>query len=105
MGQKLSREESLSSLSAIQQYMLDCPGNNTKRVIVRNGTEVIFNENISVAAGDYNIYFKVHIIWEDAEFNFRDNGLYGSYSSTYYVIKYDGNILTIYSDDIVIEII
>ncbi len=104
MGKKLSTEESLSSLSAIQQYMYDFPGTNRKRVVVKNGTKVVFNENISVIAGDYNIYFKVDIIWEDAEFDFRDKGLYGSYSSTYYVINYDGNILTIYSDDIVIEI-
>lgn len=104
MGKKLSTEERLSSLSAIQEYMRDCPGTNTKRVVVKSGTEIIFNGNISVIAGDYNIYFKVDIIWEDAEFDFRSKGLYGSYSSTYYVIQYDGSILTIYSDDIVIEI-
>lgn len=105
MSQNLSAKERLSSLSAMQEYMRDYPGNNKKRVIVKSGTEIIFNENISVIAGDYNIYFKVDIIWEDAEFDFRGNGLYGSYSSTYYVIKYEGGVLTIYSDDIVIEII
>lgn len=105
MSQKLPVEKSRLSLYAIQQYILDFPGTNIKKVIVRNKNDVIFNENINVIAGDYNIYFKVDIMWEDVEFDFKQKGLYGTYSSTYYEIEYEERVLTIYSNDIVIEII
>ena len=67
--------------------------------------KTIFNNIVSVIAGDYNIYFKVDIIWEDADFDYKESGLNGYYSSTYHVVRYDNNILNIYSDDVVISII
>lgn len=105
MSEKLSVEESLKSLDAINNYRIDNPGNQKKRVVVVKRGKTIFNDVVSVIAGDYNIYFKVDIIWEDAGFNYRENGLYGNYSSTYNVVTYDNNVLNIYSDDITISII
>ena len=104
MSEKLSFDESLESMDAINQYRMDNPGTNIKRVIVKKGMKIIFNDEIKVIAGDYNTYFKLDILWEDVGFDFRNNGLYGSYSSTYYIIEYDCMVLTIYSDDIEIEI-
>ena len=105
MSKKLSNEESLKSLRAINDYRINNPGTVKKRVVVVKNGNTIFNDVISVIAGDYNIYFKVDIIWEDAEFDYKENGLYGYYSSTYNVVTYDNSILTIYSDDIVINIL
>lgn len=105
MSKKLSTEESLKSLSAINDYRIDNPGNEKKRVVVTKKGRTIFNDVVSVIAGDYNIYFKVDIIWEDVEFDYRENGLYGYYSSTYNIITYDNGVLNIYSDNIVISII
>lgn len=105
MSKKLSFEESQKSLIAISDYRIDNPGNGKKRVIVVKSGKTIFNDVISVIAGDYNIYFRVDIIWEDAEFDYKENGLYGYYSSTYNVVTYDNGILNIYSDNIVISII
>ena len=48
-----------------------------KRVVVAKNGNTIFNDVISVIAEDYNIYFRVDIIWEDAEFDYKKNGLYG----------------------------
>lgn len=45
------------------------------------------------------------IIWEDADFDYKESGLNGYYSSTYHVVRYDNNILNIYIDDVVISII
>lgn len=104
MSKKLSVEESLKSLRAISNYKIDNPGNVNKRVIVVKSGKTIFNDVISVIAGDYNIYYKVDIIWEDAGFDYRKNGLYGYYSSTYNVVVYDNDILNIYADDMVISI-
>lgn len=105
MSKKLSTEESLKSLRAINDYKINNPGTVKKRVVVAKNGNTIFNDVISVIAGDYNIYFRVDIIWEDAEFDYKGNGLYGYYSSTYNVITYDNSVLTIYSDDIVINIL
>ncbi len=105
MSKKLSVDESLKSLSAIKDYRIDNPGNGKKRVVVVKSGKTIFNDVISVIAGDYNIYFKVDIIWEDADFDYKENGLYGYYSSTYNVVTYDNSVLNIYSDDIIISII
>lgn len=105
MSKKLSVEKSLKSLRAINNYRIDNPGNEKKRVVVVKSGKTIFNDVVSVIAGDYNIYFKVDIIWEDAKFNYKENGLYGYYSSTYNVATYDNSVLNIYSDDIVISII
>lgn len=105
MSKKLSFEESQKSLRAINDYRIDNPGNRKKRVVVVKNGKTIFNDVISVIAGDYNIYFKVDIIWEDAEFDYKENGLYGNYSSTYNVVTYDNSVLNIYSENIVISII
>lgn len=105
MSKQLSDEESLKSLRAINEYRIDNPGNIKKRVVVVKNGKTIFNDVISVIAGDYNIYFKVDIIWEDADFDYRENGLYGYYSSTYNVVTYEKGVLNIYSDGIVISII
>ena len=105
MSEKLSTEESLKSLSAIKEYRIDNPGTNEKRVVVLKNGETIFDDVLSVIAGDFNIYFRVDIIWEDAKFDYRGNGLYGYYSSTYNVVTYANTVLNIYSDNIVISII
>jgi len=105
MGKKLSFEESLDSLNAIKEFKSDNPGTVKKRVIALKNGKNIFNDEISVIAGDYNIYYKIDIIWEDVEFDYRDNGLYGYYSSTYSVVTYDNSVLNIYDDDIEISII
>lgn len=105
MSKKLSVEESRKSLIAISDYRIDNPGTNKKRVVVIKNGQTIFNDVISVIAGDYNIYFKVDIIWEDADFDYKENGLYGYYSSTYNVVTYGNNVLNIYSEDILISII
>ena len=105
MSIKLSPEESLKSLSAIKDYRIHNFGTVKKRVVVTKNENTIFNDVISVVAGDYHIYFKVDIIWEDAGFDYKGNGLYGYYSSTYNVVTYNNSVLTIYSDDIVINIL
>lgn len=105
MSKKLSTEESLKSLRAINDYRIDNPGTRKKKVIVVKSGKTIFNDEISVIAGDYNIYFKVDIIWEDAGFDYKGNGLYGYYSSTYNIVTYDNSVLIIYSDDIIIRVI
>lgn len=105
MSKKLSTKESQESLGAINDYRIDHPGNQKKRVVVVKSGKTIFNDVITVIAGDYNIYFKVDIIWEDAGFDYKGNGLYGYYSSTYNVATYDNSVLNIYSDDIIISII
>ena len=50
-------------------------------------------------------YLKVDIIWEDANFDYKEKGLFGYYSSTYHKKRYDSGVLSIYSDDITITII
>ena len=105
MSKQLSDEESLKSLRAINEYRIDNPGNIKKRVVVVKNGKTIFNDVISVIAGDYNIYFKVDIIWEDADFDYRENGLFGYYSSTYNVVRFDMGVLILFSDGIVISII
>lgn len=104
MSKELTNDEKLKSISAINFYRQNNPGTLKKRVVVRNCDKIIFNDEVSVIAGDYNIYFKVDIIWEDANFDFRNNGLYGYYSSTYNKVIYDGNVMTIYSNTIIIDI-
>lgn len=105
MSKRLPDEDSFKSLNAIKNYRIDNPGKEKKRVVVVKNGKTLFNDVVSVIAGDYNIYFQVDIIWEDAEFNYKENGLYGYYSSTYNVVTYDNNVLNIYSDDIIISII
>ena len=104
MSKKLSTEESHESLKAINEYKISNYGNKKKTVIVEKSGKIIFNDIVSVIVGDNNLYLKVNIIWEDADFNYKENGLNGYYSSTYHVVTYDNSILKIYSDDIVISI-
>ncbi len=105
MNKKLSVEESLKSFRAICDYKIDNSGNEKKRVVVAKSGNTIFNDEISVIAGDYNIYSKVDIIWEDVGFDYKERGLLGYYSSTYNVVTYASGVLNIYSDDIIISII
>ncbi|MDE7251383.1 MAG: hypothetical protein K2O32_00360 [Acetatifactor sp.] len=105
MSKKLSDEESLKSLWAINEYRIKNKGTRKKRVVVEKSGNTIFDDKVSVIAGDYNIYFKVDIIWEDANFDYKEYGLYGNYSSDYNVVTYDKIVLKIYSDDIIISII
>lgn len=104
MSKKLSTEEIFKSLNAIRNYRIKNLGYQKKRVVVLKNGKLIFNGVISVIAGEYNLYFRVDIIWEDAKFDYKKNGLYGYYSSTYHVVTYDDDTLNIYSDDIVISI-
>lgn len=105
MSKKLSTVESQKSLKAINEYRIDNPGTKKKRVVVAKSGEEILNDIVSVVAGNYNIYYKVDIIWEDVGFDYKENGLNGYYSSTYHVVTYDNGILNIYSDEIVISIL
>lgn len=104
MSNKLSAEESLNSLDAINHFRIENPGSKKKKVVVIKNRKIIFNDEIEVIAGDYNTHFQVDIIWEDANFDYKGNGLYGYYSSTYNIITYESSVLNIYSDDIVISI-
>lgn len=105
MSEKLTDEESMKSLRAISDYRIDNRGNVNKRVVVTKHGKTIFNDIVPVSAGDCNIYFKVDILWEEAGFNYKKNGLYGYYSSTYNRVTYENDVLDIYSDDIIISII
>lgn len=105
MGDKLPREQCEASFDAMKHYNMDFPGTNKKKVIARKNNEVIFNNTVTVVAGNCHIYYKVDILWEEAGCAFKEKGLRGTYGSSYYASSYDGNILTIYSDDIIIEII
>ena len=105
MSEKLSFQESAKSANAISMYRRDNTENTNKRVIVEKNGQAIFNEEITVIAGDYNSYLKVDIIWEDANFDYKEKGLFGYYSSTYHKVRYDSGVLSIYSNDITITII
>lgn len=50
MSKKLSAEESLKSLSAINDYRIDNHGNEKKRVVVVKNGNTIFNDVVSVIA-------------------------------------------------------
>ena len=50
MRKKLSAEESLKSLSAINDYRIDNHGNEKKRVVVVKNGNTIFNDVVSVIA-------------------------------------------------------
>ena len=105
MGNRLSNEELLKSLSAAHNFRVENQGDKMKRVIVEENGEIIFDCDVQVTVVDRNIYYEVDIFWEDVCYDFRAKGLYGMYSSTYYMMKYEGNELIINSGDKVIRII
>ncbi len=105
---KLSAKDRLESLNEIKKYRIDNPGTKKKRAVVEKNGKTIFDDKVPVVAGDYNIYFNVDIIWEDADFDdYSKYGLCGSYSSDYNVATYNNSILQLCDNDnsIVITII
>lgn len=104
MSKKLTSGKNLKGASAVAAYRRDNSGSKKKRVIVKNNGNIIFNDEILVTAGDYGNYFSVDIMWENVKPDYKEIGLYGSYSSNYKEITYDDYTLSIYSDDIVINI-
>ena len=105
MSEKLSFQESAKSANAISMYRKDNSENTNKRVIVKKNGQDIFNDEITVIAGDYNSDLKVNIMWEDANFDYKEKGLFGYYSSAYYKVSHANGVLSIYSDDITITIV
>lgn len=101
MGNKLSFGEGLESMSAVLDYLRD---NGTltlpKNVSVIKNGKLIVNDKIDVLALKFNSYMRVDILWEDSGYeDYKDLGLYGSYSSSYCRMTYIDGILTIKSDD------
>lgn len=95
MGKKLSEKENIYGISALQDYKREFSSYGEMLVIAKKDNEVIFNGRVTVGIGDYNIYFKVDIIWDDVEPNYHDIGLFGYYSTNYCKMKYANGILTI----------
>jgi hypothetical protein len=80
-----------------------------RRVIARKNATVIYNGIVTVCLGANPNFHKVDILWEDGNpplENFRAKELYGSYRTDYNPMKYDSDILVIWSDnEITIEIL
>lgn len=101
MGNKLSFGEGLESMSAVLAYLED---NGTltlpKNVSVIKNGKLIVNDEIDVLALKFNSYMSVDIFWENSGYeDYKDLGLYGLYSSSYYRMTYVDRILKIKSDD------
>lgn len=105
MSKKLSAKESSKSLSAVQAYKIENPGNQEKRVNVLKNNKSIFNNVITVTVlGDGNEFFDVNIFWEEVNFSYKENGLYGKYRTDYNKMTYNSSTLSIYSDNVIIGI-
>lgn len=108
MGKKVSSEMSLNNISTLVEFSRDNTNKSVKTVIAKRGNEILFNDKVSVIVGDYNIYYRLDIIWDDvvSEDEYHNLGLYGYYSSDYCEISYSQEVLTIdTTDGIVITIV
>lgn len=108
MGNKVSGEMSLNNISALVEFSRDNTNKSVKTVIAKRGNEIIFNDIVTVIVGDYNIYYRLDIIWDDviSEDEYHDLGLYGYYSSDYCEISYSQKVLTVNTTDgIIITIV
>lgn len=96
MGNKISFDESIDAISALQEYKRDYSQYEEMRVVAKRKNEVVFNGKVKVIIGDYNIYHRVDIIWDDVDPNYHDIGLYGYYSTDYCQMNYSNGVLTIF---------
>lgn len=104
MGKKMSSDDCMDSMSAVQEYLREFSQAARKKVIAQRGGDTIFNGEISVSIGYYHNYYNVNIEWEDKEPQYHEKGLFGYYSTDYCKMKYSKKVLTILSNDIVITI-
>lgn len=96
MGNKISANESMDSISALMEYKRNFSASQKMRVVAERDHEIIFNNRVMVVIGDYNIYQRVDIMWDDVEPDYHDIGLYGYYSTDYCHMDYDDGVLTIF---------
>ena len=96
MGNKISVSERSNSVSALMDYKRNFSTSQKMRVVVKRNHEIIFNNRVIVVIGDYNIYQRVDIMWEDVEPDYHDIGLYGYYSTDYCRMDYGDSALTIF---------
>lgn len=104
MSKKLSKEESLKSFTGANHFRIENLGNVKKKVSVFKDEKLIFENFVTVIAGNFNIYIRLDINWEDANYNFKEAGLFGYYSTNYNMIEYKDGVLYIYDGDIKIHI-
>lgn len=96
MGKKLSHDEQLDTISALREYKEDYSRKEEMLVIAKKGNSIVFNDRVNVIIGDYNIYHRVDIMWDDVNEDYHDLGLFGYYSTTYCKMEYSNRVLTIY---------
>lgn len=96
--------DNLNGISVLQDYLRQYSANEKMLVIAKRGNEVLFIDRVDVVVGNYNIYFRVDIMWEDIEPDFRNIGLRGYYSTSYYQMNFSNKVLTIYDNNIEITI-
>ena len=99
MGTKISVDARLDAIFALQEYKREYSSYEEMRVVAKKKEKVIFNGRIKVIVGDYNIYHKVDIIWDDVNPNYHDIGLYGYYSTDYCHMEYTSGVLTIFDEN------
>lgn len=96
MGNKISIIESGDSVSALRNYKRDFSTVQDMRVVAKRNHQVVFNDRVKVVIGDYNIYHRVDIMWDDVEPDYHDIGLYGYYRTDYCRMNYESGVLTIF---------
>lgn len=105
MGKKLSTNDYMNSLSALQQFYIGIGRTNApiiKTVVVKekNSNDVVLKGNIKITTVYDNTQTRVNIIWEDSGYtNFRDLGLFGYYDCNWVPMKYSNEVLSIDSKD------
>ncbi len=108
MSSMVSPEQKMDNIQYLVEFRRENSNKSIKRVLAKKNDEIIFNDDVTVIIGDYNTYFRVDIIWEDAisDSEYHSIGLRGYYSSDYCIMKYSQNTLEISTDDgVVITII
>lgn len=108
MSKKVDSKVGFENISALVEFRRENSTKVVKSVVVKKGNTIIFNDKVTVIVGDYNIYFRLDIIWDDVitEEEYHALGLYGYYSSDYCDMEYSQKILTVDTrDGIVITII
>ena len=107
MSKKVSADEGIKNIGELIAFRKDNSNTSKKRVVVEMNGRTIFNDNVTVVIGDYNIYYRVDIIWDDVitQDEYHNLGLYGYYSSDYCEMDYSAGVLTIDTrEGIVIQI-
>lgn len=78
------------------------------RVVAKNKDAVVFSDIVTVSMDKNNIYCNVNIMWEEkiSDNERKERSLFGYYSSMYYEISFNNDMLRIRNHDgIDIEII